>query len=109
MKKTKDFVLRDFIVPTNYVLLSHTNNYEASKDFHKFFVLLSDNQSWNHGKPIIEKLYAMYKNRKQARSELKLWDIPSWESPRALPIKTSKQKHLPIDKNLQMFFLFWTS
>ena len=44
MKKTKDFVLRDFIVPTNYVLLSHTNNYEASKDFHKFFALSSYKQ-----------------------------------------------------------------
>ena len=68
-KKAKDFVLRDFVVPTNYVLLSHTNNYEASKDFHNFFVLSSNNQSWNHGKPTIEKLYVIYRNHKQARSE----------------------------------------
>ena len=30
MKKPKDFVLGDFIVPTDYVLPSHPNNYEAS-------------------------------------------------------------------------------
>ena len=60
------------IVLTNCVLLSHPTNYEASKDFHKFFVLSSNSQSWNHGKPTIEKLYVIYRNRKQARSEGKL-------------------------------------
>ena len=33
------FINRDFIVPTSCVLPTHPNNYEASKDFHKFFVI----------------------------------------------------------------------
>ena len=59
MKKKTHFLHRDFIVPTNCVLPSHPNNYEASKDFNKFFVMSSYNQSWNHGKPTIEKLYVI--------------------------------------------------
>ena len=58
-KKTTHFLHRAFIVPTNCVLPSHPNNYEASKDFYKFFVMSSYNQSWNHGKPTIEKLYVI--------------------------------------------------
>ena len=37
----RDFVIRDFIVPTNCVLL--TNNHETSTDFHKSFVLTNYN------------------------------------------------------------------
>ena len=40
-----NFIIRDFIVPTSCVLPTHPNNYEASKDFHKFFVISSYNQS----------------------------------------------------------------
>ena len=40
-----NFINRDFIVPTSCVLPTHPNNYEASKDFLKFFVISSYNQS----------------------------------------------------------------
>ena len=40
-----NFIIRDFIVLTNSVLPSHPNNYKASKDFHKFLVISSYNQS----------------------------------------------------------------
>ena len=39
-----DFVIRDFIVPTNCVLPSHPNNHETSTGFCKFFALTSCNQ-----------------------------------------------------------------
>ena len=41
----RDFAIRDFIVTTNCVLLTHHNNHETSTDCHKFFVLISYNQS----------------------------------------------------------------
>ena len=44
-EKKTHFLHRDFIVPANCVLPSHPNNYEASKDFNKFFVMSSYNQS----------------------------------------------------------------
>ena len=40
-----NIIIRDFIFPTNCVLPSHPNNYEASNDFLKFFVISSYNQS----------------------------------------------------------------
>ena len=41
----RDFVIRNFIVPTNCVILSHSNNHETSTGFYRFFVLTSYNQS----------------------------------------------------------------
>ena len=40
-----NFIMRDFIVPTNYVLPCHPNNHETHTDFHEFFFLSSYNQS----------------------------------------------------------------
>ena len=44
-KNEWDFIIRDFIDPTNCVLPSHPKNFEPSKDFHNFFVVLNYNQS----------------------------------------------------------------
>ena len=40
-----NFIIRDFIVPTNFALPCHPNNHEAPTDFHEFFVLSTYNQS----------------------------------------------------------------
>ena len=42
-----DFVIRDFVVPTNCVLPSHPNSYETFTDFCKFFALTGCNQCSN--------------------------------------------------------------
>ena len=41
----KNFLIRDFNVPTNCVLLNRPNNDETSIGFYEFFVLASYNQS----------------------------------------------------------------
>ena len=54
-KKKRDFVMRDFIVLTNYVLITHPNSHEIYTDFHKFLVLTSYTRSLNHGKTYSQK------------------------------------------------------
>ena len=42
-----DFPIRDFNVPIIYVLLCCPNNHETFMGLYKFFVLTSNNHSWN--------------------------------------------------------------
>ena len=58
-----DFVIRDFIVPTNCVLRIHHNSYEISIGFCKFFALTDCNQSSNHGKIYSQKILCEIKNQ----------------------------------------------
>ena len=103
------FIIRDFIVPTNCVLPCLLNNHETPTDFHEFFFLSSYNQSWNHGKPTVKELYAIYTETVNRLGWRKTLGHSIMKSQWGLAIKTLMQKLLTIDKFNKCSFIFQQS